>query len=312
MPRCATRQTTIAGRTAPVRGGVSGGVFCDLSRGHVFARRAAFLLSLSLAVFPVADAQHGGHGGGSQPQAPHNSAPQSHMSAPRPSQPSHPAYGGPSYGRQPNSAHPYRGVPPGYEARPTPYPGVAPNRSPVPRSFVPRPAYGPGIPYANAPRGSYNVPRSPYNPPPGNLGGPHLGTWLQSHQGQPLSSQENSLRREQGFNALPPQQQQRLIDRLHQLDAMPPEQRQRWVGRNENMERLSPERRQAVRGSVQELNNMDAERKQQVRAAYRVLRDMPPQQREHVLNSPAYRSMYSDHERQVLNNLLSVEPYTPH
>jgi hypothetical protein len=30
-----------------------------------------------------------------------------------------------------------------------------------------------------------------------------------------------------------------------------------------------------------------------------------------VLNSPAYRSMYSDHERQVLNNLLSVEPYTP-
>ncbi len=92
---------------------------------------------------------------------------------------------------------------------------------------------------------------------------------------------------------------------------MPPEQRQRWVGRNENMERLSPDRRQAVRGSVQELSNMDPERKQQVRGAFRVLRDMPPQQREHVLNSPAYRSMYSDHERQVLDNLLSVEPYTP-
>ena len=57
---------------------------------------------------------------------------------------------------------------------------------------------------------------------------------------------------------------------------------------------------------------MDPERKQQVRGAFRVLRDMPPGQREHVLNSPAYRSMYSDHERQVLNNLLSVEPYTPH
>ena len=205
MPRCATRQSTIARRTAPERGGVSR----DLSRGHVFARRAgfllsAFLLTLSPAAFPLAYAQHGGHGGGSQPQAPHNSAPQSHMSAPRPSQPSHPAYAGPSYGRQPNSAPPYRGVPPGYGARPTPYPGVAPNRSPVPRSFVPRPAYGPGIPYANAPRGPYTVPRSPYNPPPGSLGGPHLGTWLQSHQGQPLSSQENSLRREQGFNGLPP------------------------------------------------------------------------------------------------------------
>lgn len=92
---------------------------------------------------------------------------------------------------------------------------------------------------------------------------------------------------------------------------MPPEKRQRWLGRNENMERLTPERRQAVRGSAQELSNMDPERKQQVRGAFRVLRDMPPQQREHVLNSPAYRSMYSDRERQVLGNLLSVEPYTP-
>jgi Protein of unknown function (DUF3106) len=186
-----------------------------------------------------------------------------------------------------------------------PYPGGVPNRSPVPR-----PSYGPGVPYAGAPRGPYTVQRIPYAP--GNAAGSHLGTWLQSHQGQPLSSQENSLRREQGFNALPQQQQQRLIDRLHQLDAMPPEQRQRWLGRNENMERLSPERRQAVRGSAQEWRDMDPARKQEVRGAFRVLRDMPPEQRDHVLNSPAYRSMYSDHERQVLGNLLSVEPYTPH
>jgi hypothetical protein len=190
-----------------------------------------------------------------------------------------------------------------------PYPGLAPNRSPVPRPFVPRPTYGPGIPYGGAPRGPYTPSRNPYAPE--NVGGPHLGTWLQSHQGQPLSSQENSLRREQGFNALPQQQQQRLIDRLHQLDAMPPQQRQRWIGRNENFERLGPAQRQAFLGSAQELRNMDPERKQQVRGAFRVLRDMPPEQREHVLNSPAYRSMYSDHERQVLGNLLSVEPYTP-
>jgi uncharacterized protein DUF3106 len=187
-----------------------------------------------------------------------------------------------------------------------PYPGVAPNRSPLPR-----PTYGPGLPYANAPRSPYSVPHGPYTPPPGNVSGQHLGTWLQSHQGQPLSSQENSLRREQGFNALPPQQQQRLIDRLHQLDAMPPEKRQRWIGRNENFERLSPQGRQAFLNSAQEMRNMDPARKQEVRGAFRVLRDMPPQQREHVLNSPAYRSMYSDHERQVLGNLLSVEPYTP-
>ncbi len=141
--------------------------------------------------------------------------------------------------------------------------------------------------------------------------GPHLGNWLQSHQGESFVGQENALRREPGFNRLPQQQQQRLVDRLHQLDTMPPQQRQRTLGRVENMERLSPERRQAVRGSAQELSNMDPARKQQVRGAFRTLRDIPPGQRQQVLNSPAYRSMYTEHERQVLSNLLSVEPYTP-
>jgi hypothetical protein len=151
----------------------------------------------------------------------------------------------------------------------------------------------------------------PYGAPPSNLHGPHLGNWLQNHRGESFVGQENALRREPGFNRLPQPQQQRLIDRLHQLDSMPPQQRQRTLGRVENMERLSPDRRQAVRGSAQELSSMDAARQQQVRGAFRALREMPPGQREQVLNSPAYRSMYSDHERQILGNLLSVEPYQP-
>ncbi len=174
---------------------------------------------------------------------------------------------------------------------------AAPHMSAPPRPMQSRPhGYAPGNAYGN---------------PPGR-GGQHLGAWMQNHQGQSFASQEESLRHEQGFSRLPQQQQQRLIDRLHQLDAMPPEQRQRMIGRNENFERLSPERRQAFLGSTQELRAMDPARNQQVRGAFRVLRDMPPQQRERVLNSPAYRSMYSDHERQILGNLLSVEPYTPH
>jgi predicted Fe-S protein YdhL (DUF1289 family) len=151
----------------------------------------------------------------------------------------------------------------------------------------------------------------PYGPPQPNLNGPHLGSWLQNHQGESFVGQENALRREPGFNRLPQPQQQRLIDRLHQLNSMPPQQRQRTLGRIENWERLSPDRRQAVRNSAQDLRSMDPARKEQVQGAWRVLRDMPPAQREHVLNSPAYRSMYSDHERQVLGNLLSVEPYAP-
>lgn len=181
----------------------------------------------------------------------------------------------------------------------------APHSSPPPAP-APRPSYR-AIPPGYAPR-----PGTPYGAPPANTRGPHLGNWLQSHQGESFAGQENALRREPGFSRLPQQQQQRLVDRLHQLDTMPPQQRQRTLGRIENMERLSPERRQAVRGSAQELSNMDPARKQQVRGAFRALRDVPPGLRQQMLNSPAYRSAYTEHERQVLSNLLSVEPYTPH
>ncbi len=126
---------------------------------------------------------------------------------------------------------------------------VSPNR------FTPAPV-PPGPPPAYRPGGMYPVQR-PYGTPPPNLNGPHLGSWLQNHQGESFVGQENALRREPGFNRLPQPQQQRLIDRLHQLDSMPPQQRQRTLGRIENMERLSPDRRQAVLGSAQELSRMD-------------------------------------------------------
>ena len=204
------------------------------------------------------------------------------MSAPRQAQPARPAFGGPA---------------------PSPYRSVPQNR------FVPAPI-PPGPPSSYRPNGPYPGARGPYMSPSPNPRG-HLGNWLQNHQGESFTGQENALRHEPGFSRLPQPQQQRLIDRLHQLDTMTPQQRQRWIGRNENMERLSPDRRQAVRNSAQELSGMDPSRKQLVRGAFRVLRDMPPSERQRVLNSPAYHSMYSDHERQILGNLLSVEPYQP-
>lgn len=201
---------------------------------------------------------------------------------------------------------------PGGSSHPSPPPRQSAPHSSAPPAPAPRPSYR-AAPPGYAPRPGAPYPGAPYGAPSANSRGQqHLGNWLQSHQGESFLGQENALRREPGFSRLPQQQQQRLVDRLHQLDTMPPQQRQRTLGRVENMERLSPERRQAVRGSAQELSNMDPARKQQVRGAFRTLRDIPPGQRQQVLNSPAYRSMYTEHERQVLSNLLSVEPYTPH
>ena len=183
-----------------------------------------------------------------------------------------------------------------------------PNQRPAPAmpSYAPRPLI------TAQPSQQQPAVRQPYRAPGAALNQQqHLPGWLQSHQGESFAGQENSLRQEPGFNRLPQPQQQRLIDRLHQLDTMPPQQRQRTLSRIENMERLSPDRRQQVRSSAQELGAMPQERRQQVRSAFRSLRDLPPAERQQQLASPAFRSQYNDRERQILGNLLSVEPYNP-
>ena len=266
-------------------------------RGSGFARQAAPVLLAVLSVLPFAYAQHGNHGGGT---GYHQSSP--HMSAP---------------------SRPMQSAPHGYAAPPARYQGAPAQANRPANSPENRPMYAPGMngpvsqpqrpiaaPAGNAFVGPQQGPRNQYAVPPAR-GGQHLSGWLQNHQGQSFAGQENSLRQEPGFNRLPQPQQQRLIDRLHQLNSMSPEQRQRTLGRNENMERLSPDRREAVRSSAQELSGMDIGRRQQVRGAFRSLRDLPPNQRQQTLNSPEYRSQYSDHERQILGNLLSVEPYSP-
>ncbi len=140
-------------------------------------------------------------------------------------------------------------------------------------------------------------------------GNQHLGSWLANHNGQSFQDQQRSLQREPGFNRLPQGQQQKLINHLHQLDTMPPTQRQRTLDRIENMERLSPGKRQEVRSAAQQLSQMPPARKSQVQSAFRQLRELPPAERQNRLSSPAFRSQYTDGERAVLGNLLSVEPY---
>jgi hypothetical protein len=258
-------------------------------------RVSALLIPVALVFILPVLAQHGGSHPAPQP-APH-------VSSPRPSPPAHATqYNAPQYrpAPQPRPQYAQPGAPPQFRG--------APQYGTVP------PGYAPRAPYPQQP---YSPSRTPYGLPPGrgnppyNTNQQHLGGWLQSHQGQSFAGQTNALRQEPGFSNLPQPQQQRLIDRLHQLNSMPPEQRQRTLGRVENMEHLTPDRRQAVRNSAQELSAMDPGRKQQVRGAFRALRDMPPTERQQMLSSPEFRSQYNDHERQVLGNLLSVEPYQP-
>jgi Protein of unknown function (DUF3106) len=139
----------------------------------------------------------------------------------------------------------------------------------------------------------------------------HLPQWFQQHQSMPPQAQQRALRKEPGYRRLPPEEQRRISDRLRQLDAMPPAQRQRTLQRVETWERLTPTQRRQVRTAVQQVSRLPYPRQQMLHKKFRDLCRMPPDQRAAEMNSPQFRSEFSDHERGMLSTLMSIQPYTP-
>jgi Protein of unknown function (DUF3106) len=137
----------------------------------------------------------------------------------------------------------------------------------------------------------------------------HLGIWLQRHGNLPPAEQERALQSEPGFNRLSPETQQKLLNRLRQINSMPPNQRQRTVDRIEAMEQLTPQRRQQVRASVQEFHALPEGRQRMVKKAFRDLREYPPEQRAAMMNSGQFQTQFTPEERNILGNILAVEPY---
>jgi len=140
---------------------------------------------------------------------------------------------------------------------------------------------------------------------------PHLGTWLARHGNLTPQQQERALQTEPGFNRLPPETQQKLMNRLQQLNRMPPNQRQRTMDRIEAMEHLSPQMRQQVRASVQQFHALPEDRQRLVKKAFRDLREYPPEQRQSLMNSGQFQAQFTSQERNILGNILAVEPYQP-
>jgi hypothetical protein len=140
---------------------------------------------------------------------------------------------------------------------------------------------------------------------------PHLGTWLQRHENLTPEQQEKALQSEPGFNRLPPETQQKLMDRLRQLNRMPPAQRQRTVDSIEAMEHLTPQMRQQVRASFQDFHTLPEDRQRLMKKAFRDVREYPPEQRAAMMNSGQFQAQFTLQERQILGNILAVEPYQP-
>jgi hypothetical protein len=136
----------------------------------------------------------------------------------------------------------------------------------------------------------------------------HLAGWMEQHRNLPLADQQRALENEPGFRNLPQPEQTQLQNRLRQLNSMPAEQRQAAIAHTEAMERLQPKDRQAVRSTMSELGSMREDRRAAVARVFHNTLAMTPQQRQAYLNSPQFRSQYSDNERETLNHLLQIQP----
>lgn len=139
----------------------------------------------------------------------------------------------------------------------------------------------------------------------------HLPEWLRAHQGMSLAQQQHALSQEPGFNRLPPRSQRQVMNSLARIDSMPPRQRQRTLDTIEALEHLDPQRRQAVMASEQAIRNLPPDRRRAVKQAFQNLRNYPPAERQDMLASPQFQSQFTPQERNMLGNVLTVEPYEP-
>ena len=160
-------------------------------------------------------------------------------------------------------------------------------------------------------KGRNNIGQPQYNAQQSRKKQPHLGEWFLSHQHLTPEQQQQALHKEPGFNHLPAQEQQRLQARLRELNAMPPAERERTIAHMEALEKLSPAQRQQMGRIMQKISQLPADRQSLMRAAFHNLRDLPPEQRQAMLSSSQFKSQFSDAERQMLGNLMTLEPYLP-
>ena len=136
------------------------------------------------------------------------------------------------------------------------------------------------------------------------------GDWLRKNRNLPPAEQRRALERDPAFRSLPPQRQQQLQQRLEHFNSLPPEQQNRILQRMDTFERLNPEQRQHARDVFSQFRSLPPDRQIMLRRAFRGMHDMSPAERQRLVDSPAYRSTFTDQERNLLRGMtdLNVGP----
>lgn len=140
---------------------------------------------------------------------------------------------------------------------------------------------------------------------------PHIGQWLRKHLNMPETQQLQALHDDPEFQKLPPEQQQHLIDRLHEFNELPPQQRQRMLARMDAFNHLTPEQQHQAREIFGQIRQLPDERRQQFRKGIRQLADAPPEQRASLLDSNDFQNNYTDHERDLMRQIVQLNILPP-
>ena len=136
--------------------------------------------------------------------------------------------------------------------------------------------------------------------------GPHSGDWLRDHEDLSPEQQRKALESDPGFQKLPPQRQEKLRERFNDLLSRPPDQRRRILQRMETWEHLSPGQQNKARTMFQDFRDLPKDRRKEMNRAFRDLENMSPEERQKTIDSDAYRTHYSDRERELLRGMSEL------
>ena len=133
-----------------------------------------------------------------------------------------------------------------------------------------------------------------------NLQHGHAGDWLRQYKDLSPAEQERALSKDPGFQHLSPKQQDVLRQRLRHFSGLSPQQQLRVLNRMETWEHLTPEQKGQARQIFNQMRQLPPGRQRMLIAAIHDLRAMPPDQRENVINSPRFRGMFTNQERDMI------------
>lgn len=138
----------------------------------------------------------------------------------------------------------------------------------------------------------------------------HAGDWLRKYKDLPPDQQQKALENDPQFRKLPPDRQILLQRELRRFSSLPPEKQKVILKRMDTWEHLTEAQKRAAKTVFTKIRQLPPARRTMMMSAIRDLRHMDPQHRQEALDSAAYRTRFSNQERELLKGVLKL-PLAP-